>query len=291
MPSDGGSLAGKVVVVSGASRRLGRCYALALASAGARVVALARTLGDDPSRLGTLREVEATARARGLDVTARRCDLTDEDSVRAVVDDVAKQFGGIDALVNNAVAHAVGRECRGIPPTVWEEAFDVNVRAPYLLIDNALPHLQARGGGSIVNVTSLAAGPTGKGGGAHQGLLLYGITKAALNRMTTWYAAELEDSGIAVNAISPGDVSVYMRVVNGFDPEARDREVVAGEQLDAEFWGSPVVWLAGIRPADMTGQIVHTYTFRDSWGPPAQAPREWPPAIGAILGRDNLRPR
>jgi 3-oxoacyl-[acyl-carrier protein] reductase len=255
------------------------------------VVVLARTLGEDPAQLGTLREVEAMARAEGLDVTARRCDLLDEASVREVVDEVARQFGGIDGLVNNAATHIQPSEWRGISPVVWNEVFGVNVRAPYLLIDRALPHLQARGGGAIVNVTSLAAGPAGKGGGAHERVLLYGLTKAALNRMTTWYAAELEGSGIAVNGISPGDVSVYLRRVNGIDIDARDHEAVVGEQLDEAFWGSPVVWLAGVRPAEMTGEILHTYSFGDSWGPRAEAPHEWPPAIREILGRNNLGAR
>jgi NAD(P)-dependent dehydrogenase (short-subunit alcohol dehydrogenase family) len=283
-------LAGKVIVVSGASKRLGRCYALALARAGAQVVALARTLGDDPAQMGTLREVEATARAEGLQVAARRCDLEDEASIRDVVEQAAREFGGIDGIVNNAV-FADRIKSRGIARSHWDRAFGVNVRAPYVLIDTAAPHMEQRGGGSIINITSLAAGKTGKGGGAHRGLLLYGLTKAALNRMTSWYAAELEGGNIAVNAISPGDVSVYMRLVNGIDPETPDREVVAGEQLDEAFWGDPVVWLAGARPAQVTGEILHTYTFGESWGPSRDRPPQWSPAIQRILGRDNLKSR
>jgi NAD(P)-dependent dehydrogenase (short-subunit alcohol dehydrogenase family) len=289
MAGTGGDLDGKVIVVSGASRRLGRCYALALAQAGARVIALARTMGEDSTQVGTLREVEATARARGLEVVARRCDLGDEAQVRTVVEDAAQEYGGIDGIVNNAIAFANRRDCTGISRADWNEAFAVNVRAPYVLIDTALPHLRARGGGSIVNVTSLAAGKTGKGGGAHHGLLLYGVTKAALNRMTTWYAAELESSDIAVNAISPGDVSVYMRLVNGIAADDTD-EVVEGEQLDEPFWGDPVVWLARVRPSEMTGEILHTYTFGEEWGPRPETPPQRSPIVEQILGRDNLKP-
>lgn len=284
-------LAGKVAIVAGASKRLGRCYALALARAGARVVALARTLGDDPRQMGTLREVEAHARAEGLDVTACRCDLADAASVRQTVERIASDFGRIDAIVNNAVLFADRRECRGIPDDDWNLAFSVNVRAPYLLIDAALPCMEHGGGGSIINITSLAAGKTGKGGGAHQGLLLYGLTKAALNRMTTWYAAELEDSNIAVNAISPGDVSVYLRLANDIGAEVPDREVVSGEQLDERFWGDPVVWLAGARPADVTGAVLHTYTFGSEWGDRQRAEPEWSPLIQKILRRNNLAAR
>jgi NAD(P)-dependent dehydrogenase (short-subunit alcohol dehydrogenase family) len=290
VPGSDGSLAEKVIVVSGASRRLGRCYTLALAGAGARVVALARTLGDDATKLGTLREVEATARARGLEVTTRQCDLRDELQVRAAVEDTARDFGGIDGIVNNAIAFTNRIDCAGISRVDWDEAFSVNVRAPYVLIDAALPHMHRRGGGSIVNVTSLSAGKTGKGGGAHHGLLLYGVTKAALNRMTTWYAAELESGGIAVNAISPGDASAYMRLVNGIGADV-EREVVEGDQLDEAFWGDPVVWLAGVRPDEMTGEILHTYTFGEEWGPQPETPPQRSPLVQQILGRDNLKAR
>jgi len=291
MPADENApLKGKVILVSGASKRLGRCYALALARAGAQVIALARTLGDETAPMGTLREVERSAQAAGIAVSARCCDITDEEALKRTVLEVADQFGGIDGIVNNAVAYSTAMQCRGITHDVWNEAFNVNVRAPYVLIDTAAPIMEARGGGSVINITSLAAGPTGKGGGAHKGLLLYGLTKAALNRMTSWYAAELEDRNIAVNAISPGDVSVYMRMANGLDPEDRQLEVVEGAQLDEDFWGGPVVWLAAARPAEMTGQTLHTYTFGEEWGPPIDV-RDRSPLIQKILGRDNLAPR
>jgi NAD(P)-dependent dehydrogenase (short-subunit alcohol dehydrogenase family) len=282
-------LAGKVAIVTGASKRLGRCYAMALARAGAQVVALARTLGDDPTRMGTLAEVAASAKAAGLKVAARRCDLADEAQVREAIASTVGEFGGVDAIVNNAVLFADRIETRDIPRDNWDVAFAVNVRAPYVLTDLARPVMEARGGGSIINITSLAAGKTGKGGGAHRGLLLYGLTKAALNRQTTWFAAELESANIAVNAISPGDVSVYMRLANGIDAEAPNKEVVAGEQLDEAFWGDPVVWLAGARPADVTGEILHTYTFGETWGPRYEKPPQRSPLLQQILGRDNLK--
>lgn len=162
-------LAGQVAVVAGASKRLGRCYALSLARAGARVAALARTLGSDPHRMGSLREVETTAQKEGLDLTAMQCDLADEKSVREAIERVTDRFGRIDCVVNNAVQFSSRRECRGIAAADWNLAFAVNVRAPYLLADAAISVMQAGGGGSIVNITSLSAGKTGKGGGAHKG--------------------------------------------------------------------------------------------------------------------------
>lgn len=282
-------LAGKVAIVSGASKRLGRCYVMALGRAGATVVALARSLGDDPTQMGTLAEVEASGRAEGFDVHAYRCDIGDEDELRRVIGEVAERFGGIDCVVNNAVYAAEKRETMDIAQDVWEEAMRVNVRAPYVLTTLARPYMIARGGGSIVNISSLAAQNPGKGSGAHAGLVMYGVSKAALNRLTTWFGHELADDNIAVNAISPGDVSVYMRLANGIGAEVPDRDVVAGEQLDEAFWGNPVAWLAGARPADVTGQVLHTYTFGESWGPAYDTPPEWSPIVAKILRRNNLK--
>jgi NAD(P)-dependent dehydrogenase (short-subunit alcohol dehydrogenase family) len=294
-PSSGGPTArpleGKVIVVSGASRRLGRCYALALAKAGARVVGLARTLGDDPEKMGTLAEVEATARKAGHEVTAYRCDLSDEAEIERVFEAVVGRFGGIDCLVNNAISTVDRMDCLNVPQDVWEEALRVNVRAPYVFMARSVPHMIARGGGSIVNITSLSAGTTGKGAGAHAGLLHYGVSKAALNRLTDYFAAEFEEDNIAVNAISPGDASAYMRLMNDVSPEVPERDVVAGKQLDDEFWGNPIVYLAGARPSDLTGQVLHTYTFGQTWGPSYATAQQWSPEIRSLLTRDNLRRR
>jgi NAD(P)-dependent dehydrogenase (short-subunit alcohol dehydrogenase family) len=278
----------KVVIVSGASRRLGRCYAMALGKAGATVIALARTLGEDTAQPGSLLEVEASGRAAGYDIHAYRCDLTDEENIRAVVAAVAERFGGIDGIVNNAVDMSGSDDSLDISADAWNRAMQVNVRAPYLLIAQSHLHMVARGGGAIVNVTSLVAGPTGKGGGAHKGLALYGAAKAALNRLTTWFAAEFESDNIAVNAISPGDVSVYMRSVNGVDLKARGQEVVEGNQLDERFWGDPVVHLIAARPPEPTGQILHTYTYGETWGARHATPPDWSPEVLHLLGRDNL---
>jgi NAD(P)-dependent dehydrogenase (short-subunit alcohol dehydrogenase family) len=118
--------------------------------------------------------------------------------------------------------------------------------------------------------------------------LLYGVSKAALNRLTSYFAAEFEGDNIAVNALSPGDASAYMRVMNNLGPDVPEQEVLAGYQLDEEFWGNPIVHLAGVRPSEMTGQILHTYTFGQSWGPSYVSPPEWSPAIRGLLSHDNV---
>lgn len=282
------SLKGKVVIVSGASKRLGRCYALSLGRAGATVVALARTLGDSAEQMGSLREVEATGARSGYDIHAMRCDLGDESDIRRVVAETVERFGGVDAIVNNAVHGDDRKDPLTIPSDAWEASMRINVRAPCVLASLCHPHMVARGGGSIINITSLAAGPTGKGGGAHRGLLLYGASKTALNRLTTWCAAEFAEDNIAVNALSPGDVSSYLLSVNSMDPEQNSISLVEGQQLDEKFWGDPVVWLAGIGAKDLTGETVHTYTFGDSWGIREGGSPEWSSEVLKILGWDNL---
>jgi NAD(P)-dependent dehydrogenase (short-subunit alcohol dehydrogenase family) len=271
--------------------RLGRCYALVLAKAGATVVALARSMGDDPGQIGTLAEVEATARKAGHHLTAYRCDLSHEEEIEQVLDDVVSTFGGIDAVVNNAVAKQERMDCLTVPRDIWEDQMRINVRAPYVLIVRSAPHMIARGGGSIINITSLSGGTTGKGGGAHQGLVHYGVSKAALNRLTTYFAAEFADVNIAVNGLSPGDAASYLAMVNGIGAEGGDKHVVTGKQLDEAFWGNPIVYLAGARPSAVTGQILHTYTFGESWGPRYASPPDWSPEVLKVLGRDNLRAR
>lgn len=285
------ALDGKVVIVTGASKRLGRCYALSLAKAGARVVALARSLGADPDQLGTLAEVAAAGRKRGHDISAYRCDLSHEDEIKRVLHDVINKFGGIDGIVNNAVAQVDRIDCLTVSKDIWEAQMRVNVRAPYVLTVLSAPYMIARGGGSIVNITSMAGGITGKGGGAHKGLVHYGVSKAALDRLTTYFAAEFGDLNVAVNSLSPGDAAAYMRLVNGVDADGGEEHIATGNQLDEAFWGNPIVYLVGARPTDVTGQILHTYTYGECWGPRYACSPKWSPEINKILGRDNRRAR
>lgn len=251
------ALAGKVAIVSGASRGVGRAYALALAEAGARVMALARSADGDPTVPGTLAELVATGRAAGLDIAACRCDAGDETSIASAVEQTAGAFGGIDILVNNAVAAIHKFDALAVPAEEWDGTFRVNVRAPYAFMQAVIPQMIARGGGAIVNITSGAAGRTRPGMGAH-GYPAYAVTKAALERLTTYFAAEYAEAGIAVNAVSPGNVGYYTR--DGAEP-------------DRAYWGPPIVHLAAQRPADgLSGEIVHTYEYGRSWGPSAERP-------------------
>jgi 3-oxoacyl-[acyl-carrier protein] reductase len=262
-------LSGKVALVSGASRGIGRAYALALAEAGVKVVALARTVDGDPSRPGNLAELVATARARGGEVFARACDIGDEAGIVEIVRQTVADHGGVDILLNNAIWPIRGFDALKVSLEEWATTFRLNVGGAYVFMREAVPQMIARGGGSIINMTTASAQES-KPGTTNHGYPAYAVTKAGLERLTTYFAAEFEDRNIAVNAISPGNVSRYMQRT--------------GRQPDLRFWGAPILHLAQARPgAGPTGQVLHTYEFGRSWGPKPAAAAQWDEEITTLL--------
>lgn len=224
------------------------------------MLATARTLDGDPSVIGSLAELVATAKAEGLEISACKMDMADKASIEAAVAACMDRYGRLDALVNNAVYGVSGTgDALGISDEEWENSFRINVLGNYRFIDAAAPHLMADGGGAVVNLTTLTARPSKPGAKAH-GYPTYSVTKAALERLTTYLGTELGDKGVAVNAISPGHAEYYMR---------------DGRQPDIDYWGSPMVHLAAQRPPDgICGQVVHTYEYGTHWGPQFATPPE-----------------
>jgi NAD(P)-dependent dehydrogenase (short-subunit alcohol dehydrogenase family) len=150
-------LEGQVALVSGAARNVGRTYAFALAEAGARVIAADMRLEGDPETIGSLAEVVATGRSRGLDITALAMDLKDEASLVRLAAEVRSNFGRVDVLLNNAVHYVHIRNPLAFPADDWATAMQVNVRAPYVLMREVIPGMVEQGGGAIINITT--AGP------------------------------------------------------------------------------------------------------------------------------------
>ena len=185
-------LAGKVALVTGASRGVGAATAVALAEAGCDVALAARATRDSPQKLpGTLDEtlerVERSGR-RGLAVPTN---LARQDEVERMVERTAAHFGRLDVLVNNAAITFVGD--LDIPLKRHDLVMEVNLRAPLIAMRCAVPHMRAAGGGGIVNVSSAASlAPL-------PGLMSYGVSKAGLERATVDVANQLQDAGIAVN--------------------------------------------------------------------------------------------
>lgn len=183
---------GEVALVTGGGRGIGAGIARELAGAGMRVAVAARTRA----------QVEQVAGEIGG--LALEVDVSDEASVARMIDDVERELGAIDLLVNNAgIASWEGPPIwEGEDPGDWWRVFEVNTLGPYLCCRRVLPGMVERGGGRIVNVGSGGGYlPVSRGGA---GPTAYGPSKAALYRFGELLAAQLEPHGIAVFTISPG---------------------------------------------------------------------------------------
>jgi NAD(P)-dependent dehydrogenase (short-subunit alcohol dehydrogenase family) len=251
-------LDGRVAIVTGASRGIGKALALGLAARGASVVCAARTVTIDPGGLpGTIHATaDAIARAGGR-ALAVRCDVGRADDLHTLVDEAVASFGRVDVLVNNAMAPTRGR-FDDLSLAAWDESMTANVRSLFVLAKLVVPIMAATGGGSIVNISS--------GGADHAataamppGFLAYSVAKAAMERFTSALAPEIAARGIAVNALRPGAVKT----------ELAAREL--GEGFDWTGWASPedvvpaVAWLAAQIGTGFTGRIVDVSDFGSTW--------------------------
>lgn len=190
------SLNGQVALVTGAGRGIGRAIALELARAGAAVALTART---EPE----LQKLAADIRAEGGQVAVFPADLRDEGQVIGLVAAVAAHFGRLDMLVNNAGA-PLNQTLENSTTEQFDMLMTVNVRAPFLLCREAIPHLRAVGGGFIVNIASVVAVK----GYANQAL--YAASKHALLGMSKSLAREVQPDHIRVHVICPGGVATEM---------------------------------------------------------------------------------
>ena len=190
----------RVAIITGASRGLGKAIAVGLSKEGAKVVIAARTEADNKDLKGTIYQTVEEIRALGWEALAVRCDVTDEASVKAMVDAALARFGQIDILVNNAGV-AFFYPIAETPLKRWETVLKVNLTGAFLCVKAVLPHMMGRKTGSIINISSLAADerdagivPTG---------VAYAVAKAGLDRFTWGLAVEAGKHNIAVNCIKP----------------------------------------------------------------------------------------
>jgi len=182
-------LRGRVALVTGGGRGIGRAIALAVARAGADVAIVARTRGE-------VEEVAGALSALGRRALAVEADLAERSAPAAVAAKVALDLGPIDVLVNNAGVDASGPVQR-IDDATWDRVMAVNVTAPFLLVRACLPSMYARGFGRILNVASVAGRIGLKYGAA------YSASKHALVGLTRSIAAECGRKGVTANAIAP----------------------------------------------------------------------------------------
>ena len=185
-------LAGKVALITGASRGVGAATAIALAQAGCRVAGAARSTADQPQRTpGTLDEVVRTIEEQGGEAVAIPTNLAKEAEVVAMVERTVAHFGGIDILVNNAAITFVGD--LSIPMHRHDLIMEVDLRAPIIATREAVKRMPEMGPGAVINVSSQAAmRPI-------PGLMSYGIAKLGLEHFTLDAARELQRRNIQVN--------------------------------------------------------------------------------------------
>jgi len=197
---------GLVALVTGASRGIGAAIAQRLGAEGAAVVCVARTADLHPRLPGSLRDTVYAIQAGGGRAVPVAVDLSDPPARAGAVLEAEAAFGPIDILVNDAAA-AFYMPFERFSERRFAVAFEVNVRAPFDLAQRVLPGMRARRRGWILNVSSatakLPSGPPFDPFDARGGALLYGMTKAALDRMSAGLAAEVYADGIAVNSLSP----------------------------------------------------------------------------------------
>lgn len=193
-------LQGKVAIVTGASRGLGKAIAVAFSQQGAGVVVAARTEEAQEKLPGTIYQTAEEMKALGNNALAVRCDVTDEQSVNHMVQKTLEHFGHIDVLVNNA-GIAFYYPIIDTPLKRWELVIKVNIGGAFLCSKAVLPYMIEQKRGSIINISSLAADerdegtvPTG---------VAYAVSKAGLDRLTLGLATEVGKYNIAVNALKP----------------------------------------------------------------------------------------
>ena len=248
-------LAGKVAVVTGASRGIGKAIAIELARAGAQVAVLARTVdeGQRKDRLpGTIyKTVEEIERLGGTAVPIR-CDVSREEDVSEAVAQVNSKYGAVDILVNNAGVTTT-QSFLELPIKHWDLVIGVNLRGMFLCTKAVLPQMVERRTGSIINMSSVLAKRVTRS-------IPYGTSKAAIERFTLGLAKEMLKYNIAVNALCPDFTAT--EAVRAFMPNT-----------DTSAWQSPEMWgkyavLVAMQDAqNLTGRILDEGTLRDIFGP------------------------
>lgn len=254
------SLAGKVAIVTGGGRGLGRAMVLGLAQSGARVVATAARSGD---------EVAAVAREAGSDcVLAMVADVTQAQDCERVVEAARSRFGGLHVLVNNA-----GRGMKYVrerfleqPSRFWEAdaetwrmIVDTNVNGPFFMARAAVPVMLDQGWGRIVNISMNHATMR------RRGFSPYGPSKAALESETIIWAQDLQGTGVTVNALLPGGATATGMIPDGISSE------IASRLIDPATIVPPLLWLCSPAADGVSGRRFNAMGWSPERGTAANA--------------------
>ena len=246
-PADAGGrpLAGRVAIVTGGARGIGRALSAGLADAGASVVVTSRSLDSCEEHVAAIVRAGGTALAVGADVARH-------DDRERLVDTTMATFGRLDVVVNNAGLLRPHHTVK-VTEAELDDILAVNLKGPVFLSQLALPHLAASGGGSIVNVSALGAFQPMAGIGA------YCAVKAAMVNWTSTMAKEWAEHRVRVNTLVPGPVATEMILPR--DPAAREafvaemsEQTLVGRLAEPDDLVGAVLFLATDASAFMTGR-------------------------------------
>ncbi|HEV7699372.1 MAG TPA: SDR family oxidoreductase [Pyrinomonadaceae bacterium] len=189
------NIEGRTALVTGGTKGIGYAIADSLVGLGANVFVCSRTRSDVEEAVGRLSEHGAAA--------GKLCDVRVEDQVRAAIESCEKRFGGIDILVNNAGIGINGKTVEEMSPEEFRETLETNLFGLYYFCHNAIPKLRERGGGYIINISSLA------GQNPHPRMAAYNASKYAVNGFSEAMMQEVRQDNIKVSYICPGSVNTY----------------------------------------------------------------------------------
>lgn len=238
---------GKVAVITGAGRGIGRATALAFAQRGASIVAANRRVADGEKLVA---EISAAGGKAHFVAT----DITQPDQIKRLIDEAVSRFGRLDILFNNAGYQEPRTPVADTPDDSFDRVFDTNARSAWLGMKYALAHMVPQGSGAIVNCASVSGLRN-----PNPGLALYSASKAAVISLTRSAAMEYAEKGIRINAVAPGRVVTDMMLGS----KIMDMGAVAAG-LPLRRMGKPeevaeaVVWLASDAASFVVGHVLCT---------------------------------